>query len=770
MKIEKNTEDEFFYQNDVKVTETAIRVIKWFVLVFPVMMLLSVVGVFNCEIEDLVILALLACIVAIGPSVAYRFRPPIIVMKYVTTLALGAMIALMGTNVTIGIYMTYALAMVFSIFYYDEKFTLRIAIISYVLLVISVYFRSLSVSHVGFDSAFAWFVGYSMGFLIEAVVMGSICVTIARVSHNMLEKLADTTQKADLVEQCRRAEEEAERANRAKGEFLANMSHEIRTPINAVLGMDDMILQECEDEQILEYARDIQFAGKNLLSLINDILDLSKVESGKMEIIPVEYDFSSVLHDTVNMISMKAEDKNLAMKVKVEPQLPSHLFGDEIRIRQVILNILNNAVKYTNEGTISLIVEEKRREGENVFIDFSVEDTGIGIKEDDLAKLFEKFQRIEEERNRNVEGTGLGMNITARLLELMGSSLRVESVYGEGSKFSFTLKQKIVNASPIGEYEKRFQESQRAMEKETFLYAPEASILVVDDNEMNLKVAKGRLKRSGILPDTADSGELCLQMAAEKQYDIIFLDHMMPEMDGVETCHRLREKNLLPEGTALVALTANAIVGAKEEYIKEGFDDYLSKPIEPNELEAQLEKYLPEKIVSYKTAETGTGKNSGGGDSVKEKKEESKVEAAAESKETVEATPSEPASDEFTMGELQQLFAKCPQLHVLLGLKYCMGSKGFYLDMLKAFLDGDKRTAISEAFEKRDINNYRILSHEIKGTSLSIGAQLLSEHAKGLEMAAKEENWDYIQEKHSEVLEEYAALLDGIAETLTSGI
>lgn len=749
------TENDFFYKNDVRVTEAAIKVIKWLVFVFPVMMVLSAVGLFQCEIRDLVILTVLACVVAIGPTVAYKLRPPIIAMKYMTTFALGGMIALMGTNSTIGIYMTYALAMVFSIFYYDRKFTLHVSIISYILLVISLYFRSLNVKQIEYDSDFIWFVSRSMGFLLEAVVMSVVCVTIAKVSHNMLEKLADTTQKAELVEQCRRAEEEAERANRAKGEFLANMSHEIRTPINAVLGMDDMILQECEDEQIREYALDIQNAGKNLLSLINDILDLSKVESGKMEIIPAEYDFSSVLHDIVNMISMKAKDKNLAMKVKVEPSLPSKLYGDEIRVRQVLLNIMNNAVKYTNEGSISLAVTG-RSEGDRVWIDFSVEDTGIGIKKEDLEKLFEKFQRIEEKRNRNVEGTGLGMNITARLLELMGSSLDVESVYGEGSKFSFTLEQKIIDASPIGEYEKRFQESQRSLENEEFIYAPEASILVVDDNEMNLKVAKGRLKRSGIVPDTADSGEKCLQMAAKKHYDIIFLDHMMPEMDGVETCHHLREDGLLPEDTSVVALTANAIVGAREEYLQQGFDDYLSKPIEPNELEKQLEKYLPDAIVSYqKTQKTP--------DAEKMKKEEEKESSKMEAEPPVEAQAETQAPDTFTMEELQQLFAKCPQLHVLLGLKYCMGSKGFYLDMLKTFLKGDKRAGMAEAFEKKDVDNYRILSHEIKGTSMSIGAQLLSDHAKGLEMAAKENDWEYISEKHGEVMEEYAALLDGIA-------
>lgn len=749
-------EKDFFYQNDVKVTETAIRVIKWLVLVFPIMMVLSIVGLFQCKLQDLFILALLGCVVALGPTFAYKLHPPIIAMKYVTTLALGGMIALMATNSTIGIYMTYALAMVFSVFYYDKRFTLRISVISYILLVVSLYFRSLTVKQLEFDTSFIWFVSRSMGFLLEAFVMSIVCVKIASVSHDMLEKLADTTRTAELVEQCRKAEEEAERANRAKGEFLANMSHEIRTPINAVLGMDDMILQECDDEQILEYAMDIQNAGRNLLSLINDILDLSKVESGKMEIIPVDYDFSSVLHDIVNMISMKAEDKSLEMKVSVASNLPSRLFGDEIRVRQVLLNILNNAVKYTNEGSVTLSVDGKV-DGDTVVLDFAVEDTGIGIKEEDLSKLFEKFQRIEEERNRNVEGTGLGMSITLLLLELMGSRLNVESVYGKGSKFSFSLEQKITNAEPIGDYEKRFQESQRSIDNETYLYAPEASVLVVDDNAMNLKVARGRLMRCGIDPDTADSGEKCLQLAGEKRYDIIFLDHMMPGMDGVETCHQLHERNLLPEGSFVIALTANAIIGAKEEYIKEGFDNYLSKPIDAEALEKMLEEYLPEDKVSFQKVEKKR--------KLKKSEEPAKVQQAAEGEAAAAAEPAVNAeqSDAFSMQELTDVFEKCPHLHVLLGLKYCMGSKGFYLDMLKEFLSGDKRAGITEAFENEDTNTYRILSHEIKGTSLSIGAQLLSEHAKGLEMAAKEENWDYIREKHGEVMEEYASVLDGIA-------
>ena len=425
-----------------------------------------------------------------------------------------------------------------------------------------------------------------------------------------IEKKNAQLEKANaLAEEARQA---AMAANASKGKFLAHMSHEIRTPINAVLGMDTMILRETTDMQIKEYALDIQNAGQNLLSLINDILDFSKIESGKMEIIQAEYDFSSLIHDISNMVKAKAEAKRLKLHIYVDENIPSRLLGDDVRIRQVLVNLLNNAVKYTNEGSITLRVGG-RIEGRKAVFDFSVEDTGIGIKEEDIAKLFQEFERIEEKRNRNVEGTGLGMNITTQLLLLMGSKIQVESVYGKGSRFYFTLEQQIVDSTPIGNLEERIQKQATEYSYMAAFTAPDAQILVVDDNLTNLKVFVSLLKRTRINVDVADRGKACLEMVASKHYDLIFLDHMMPEMDGIETLHHMKElENNLCMGIPIVALTANAITGAKEMYLAEGFDAFLPKPINPEKLEQMILRLLPRELLQFDAEEEESQESSDG--------------------------------------------------------------------------------------------------------------------------------------------------------------
>ena len=396
-------------------------------------------------------------------------------------------------------------------------------------------------------------------------------------------------------DQIRAAKEEAEFANQAKSRFLAQMSHEIRTPINAVLGMDEMILRESREKEIRGYAADIYTAGNTLLSLINEILDSSKIESGKMEIVPVEYELSVLIRDLGNMISQRAQAKDLHLLIEAESDLPGKLYGDDVRIRQVITNLLTNAVKYTPSGTVWFRVRGSR-EDEDELLHFEVEDTGMGIKEEDLPKLFEAYQRIEEDRNRNIEGTGLGMNITIQLLRLMDSQLEVESVYGKGSKFYFDLRQKIVDDTPIGDLNSQPDSSKDTYRYEGGFLAPDAKILVVDDNAMNRKVFKSLLKITQIQVTEAGGGLEAIELAKQECFNLIFTDHMMPDMDGVETMQHLRT---LPncQNVPIYVLTANAITGAKEQYLEAGFDGFVSKPIVSEQLEQVILAELPKELI-----------------------------------------------------------------------------------------------------------------------------------------------------------------------------
>ena len=395
-------------------------------------------------------------------------------------------------------------------------------------------------------------------------------------------------------------EQRAVAANEAMSNFLANMSHEIRTPINAVLGMDEMILRESEDEKIIEYARTIEGAGRTLLSLINDILDFSKIEAGNMEIVKADYDLSSVLNDVVSMIHVKAQQKNLELIVDVNPSTPEHLYGDEMRLRQIMINVLNNAVKYTKKGSVTLRLAFDQAGADIINLIISITDTGVGIREKDMEKLFGKFQRLDQNKNRTVEGSGLGLAIVHNLLELMKGSIDVQSVYGEGSTFTITLPQKVVSNDMVGDFRDKAGKTneEQPKYKESF-QAPNAKVLVVDDTPVNVVVVKNLLKKTQVQVDGAGSGMECLNKAQGQKYDLIFLDYRMPMMDGIETLKRLREIQDNPNmDTPVVALTANAISGARERFIKEGFDDYMTKPINVESLETTLLSYLPgDKIV-----------------------------------------------------------------------------------------------------------------------------------------------------------------------------
>ncbi len=410
-----------------------------------------------------------------------------------------------------------------------------------------------------------------------------------------MEKMKLEEQKASYERKVLELEKDAANAsNKAKSDFLAKMSHEIRTPMNAIIGMDEMILRSRPGDPIRKYALDIQSAGKTLLAIINDILDLSKIESGKMELIPVEYSFASAINDVVNMTMNKAQDKGLEYSLKVSEDIPSVMLGDEIRVRQILLNLINNAIKYTHEGSVSVDVSYQN---DTQMLQVVVSDTGIGIREEDLDKLFGSFQRLDEEKNRDIEGTGLGLNITRRLVLMMDGNIDVSSTYGQGTTFKARLKQVAVDRTPVGDFAQNlFRMQEHAQEYTPSLFAPDARILIVDDNEMNLEVIVGLLEETRIKVSTAESGRECIDLLQKESFNVIFLDQMMPVMSGKQTLEEIRNRELAKE-VPVIALTADAIVGAKENYLKEGFTDYLSKPVMYEALEMILLKYLDKSLI-----------------------------------------------------------------------------------------------------------------------------------------------------------------------------
>lgn len=521
-------------------------------------------------------------------------------------------------------------------------------------------------------------------------------------------------------------------AGKAKSRFLAQMSHEIRTPINAVLGMNEMILRESGDEAILEYASNIQTAGKTLLYLINSILDFSKIEEGKMEIIPVEYDTSSFINNLVVSIAERAKEKGLKLTPDVDETLPSRLYGDDVRLSQVIMNILTNAVKYTERGEVRFSIAGKMQDQGNIALSVSVRDTGIGIREEDLPRLFESFERLDEVRNHNIEGTGLGMSIVTRLLKMMGSELQVESVYGEGTVFSFTVQQKVMSDKPIGNYMERLETSRQSGGREMLL-AEKARILVVDDNEMNLRVAKNLLKLFDITPDLANSGFEAIEYVHKKTYHMILLDHMMPKMDGIETLAELKKEGLLKDGTAVVALTANAVNGAKEQYLAAGFDAYLSKPIDVSRLEEQLLRFLPPEICHFRES---APENASGG-------------SGASAPPYGKASPDQEALDAL----------RALGYDIEAAMRYAAGESGFFLELVHKFADsaGDEIRVMREDAERGDLHDYQIRAHSLKSTARQLGANALADLALAQETAAGSGDLSAVQAGAGDLLQRYEA-------------
>lgn len=560
----------------------------------------------------------------------------------------------------------------------------------------------------------------SLGIIFMSLIVAEIVNSlITEQNHRLL----------DALRKEKRSQQEAEAANMAKSSFLANMSHEIRTPINAILGMNEMILREEKDPAIRGYAGNIQASGNSLLSIVSDVLDISKIESGKLEIIPVDYEVNSLISDCCNMAAGRAKAKELELLVECADNVPMKLCGDETHIRQIIMNLLTNAVKYTEKGTVKLIVSGSFNDGGFV-LKVDVSDTGIGIAEENLPQLFTQFQRFDLQRNRNIEGTGLGLSIVKRLCDLMSGTITARSVLGSGSTFTVELPQKVVDSTPCGGVNLNYSAGAEHEYHHSF-EAPEAKILAVDDLPVNLLVIANLLKETRIKIDTAGSGRECLDKCSQQKYDLILMDHMMPEMDGVQTFEKLHGDKSSPNfETPVIMLTANALAGMREQYMDVGFADYVSKPVRGAKLEEAIRRNLPESLTKPASPEI-----------------------------PAEAVSTEPSGFADICGAV-------PELNVNAALQYCCGSAELLNDLLHDFTENDHFSDLKAAFEEKRWEDYRRHAHSLKSTSLMIGLTGLSERARASELALKGGCTEFAELNHDSLIEEYSALLGKIKDYL----
>jgi len=588
-----------YTKNEERLTEILRRII-WFLYAAIVFIEISISFVLYSEgliygslsayvIRYVIIpLGLSLLIIIIGRIVASKKHSHITSHRvYITVITIMFGTVVFIHNVFLVAFFIFAIPIFLTVIFQDTKLLHLITGMSiFFVIVTAIYCYAFAHEDISIVSQF-----YLPSIIITIIVLIA-CDFIARTSIELLVSKNDALIAAIA---------DAQAANTSKSVFLSNMSHEIRTPINAILGMDEMILRESQEVSTKEYALDIQTSGKTLLGLVNDILDVSKIEAGKLELIVVEYDLSTMIGDLSNLIATRAADKGLSFMIEANPDIPRTLVGDEVRVKQIILNLLTNAVKYTETGSVKLKFDYRKEDDRRLSLLVSVSDTGQGIKPEDIEKLFTPFERINEANNRNIEGTGLGMNITKSLLAMMDSELSIDSEWQKGSTFSFEVIQEVKNwNNKIGEINSSSSRSRLGLlpKYKVRFTAPDAKILIVDDVKMNLKVIQSLIKKTQIQVDTATSGEECLELTKQNKYDILFIDHMMPHMDGMETFEKIvADDSNINKNSPAVALTANAISGSREFYINSGFTEYLSKPVDPIKLEKLLEDMLPKELI-----------------------------------------------------------------------------------------------------------------------------------------------------------------------------
>lgn len=557
---------------------------------------------------------------------------------------------------------------------------------------------------------------------------------------------------------------EAEKASIAKSDFLANMSHEIRTPLNAIIGLSNIALREEMPASVRGNLEDVLNSSNNLLAIINDILDFSKIESGKLEIIHAKYQLSSLIYDVATIIHFRITDRPIEFIQDIDPTIPNHLYGDEVRMRQILINVLGNAAKFTKKGKIVLKMGWKRLGGIAI-LNISVSDTGQGIRKENLEQIFKRFRRLEMQDNRQIEGTGLGLSITKGLLDRMGGTISVESVYGKGSTFTITIPQKIIDEKPVyGEASKLARADFESEKKKRFgsgVTFPGVNVLVVDDSVMNLKVAKGLLEPYQMNVDCVGGARECLEQVAEKRYDLILLDHMMPEMDGVETLWRMREDPAF--NTPVIALTANAVNGAKKSYLDWGFTDYLSKPMHLEQLEVCLKKYLGSFARKgtvgapvSRNAEAGAPENMLWESAAPDTPQQSAVPDAPgqNAAQTAGTAGGENGMTEIGGREEERLSEDKEVFDVDQGMEYAVDNKEFYIETLEIYLEetGESEMLLRDYLEQENMKDYEVLVHALKSNSRLVGAVATSDLALLMEEASRDGDLEFVREHHDELM------------------